>query len=107
MAVYYVDPLFKQVLDNIPDQTSYEVGYSFDIAKVLHEVLLKKGWSQVEFARRLGKKESEISKWLSGTHPFTMKTIAKISAAIDDDFLCLVANHRKKLKRKAHQSNNG
>ena len=99
MTIKYVDPLFKEVLGNVSSQTSYEVGYSFDIAKVLHDVLEKKGWSQVEFARRLGKKESEISKWLSGVHPFTMKTMAKISAAIDDDFLCLVANHRKRLKR--------
>lgn len=100
MTVKYVDPLFEKVLDRVPANISYEVGYSFDIAKVLHDFLEKKGWSQVEFARKLGKKESEISKWLSGVHPFTMKTMAKISAAIDDDFLCMVADYRKRLKRK-------
>ncbi len=101
MATKYVDPLFAEILKGIPPQTSYEVGYSYDIATVLHNVLERKGWSQVEFARRLGKKESEISKWLSGVHPFTMKTMAKISAAINDDFLCLVSDYRKKLRRKA------
>lgn len=99
MKAKYVDPLFQEVLNGIPAQTTYEVGYSYDIATVLHKVLVRKGWSQVEFARRLGKKESEISKWLSGVHPFTMKTIAKISSVIGDDFLCLVANHRKRLYR--------
>ena len=101
MTAKYVDPLFAEVLKGIPAQMSYEVGYSYDIATVLHNVLKRKGWSQVEFAQRLGKKESEISKWLSGVHPFTMKTMAKISAAIDDDFLCLVSDHRKKFRKKA------
>lgn len=99
MRVKFVDPLFNEVLENVPPQTSYEVGYSFDIAKVLHDVLEKKGWSQVMFAQKIGKKESEVSKWLSGVHPFTMKTMAKISAAIDDDFLCLVAEYRKNNKK--------
>ena len=107
MAAKYVNPFLAEVLNGIPAQTSFEVGYSFDIATVLHNVLERKGWSQVEFARKLGKKESEISKWLSGVHPFTLKTIAKISVVIGDDFLCLVSDHRKKLKRKARLSTTG
>lgn len=32
----------------------------------------------------VGKKESEVSKWLTGTHNFTLKTIAKISAVLGE-----------------------
>ena len=33
------------------------------------------------------KNESEISKWLSGTHNFTLRTIASISEAFGEDIL--------------------
>ena len=39
--------------------------------------------SQKDLARRLGKTETEVSRWLSGTHNLTMATICKISAALD------------------------
>jgi len=32
----------------------------------------------------MGKKESEISKWLSGTHNFTIETIAKIQGELKE-----------------------
>ncbi|MBP5229238.1 MAG: helix-turn-helix transcriptional regulator [Bacteroidales bacterium] len=92
----YIDPLYREVLEKVPKEIAYEVSYSFDIAKVLKDVLDKRKWSQVEFANKLGKKESEISKWLSGVHPFTLKTLAKISSVIDEDIIYLLAKHRKR-----------
>ena len=41
--------------------------------------------SQKDFARLMGKTETEVSRWLSGTHNLTMATICKISAALDAD----------------------
>ena len=35
------------------------------------------------FAKLMGKTETEVSRWLSGTHNLTMATICKISAALD------------------------
>ena len=35
-----------------------------------------------EFAKLVGKTEAEVSRWLGGTHNFTLKTIARISAAL-------------------------
>ena len=37
---------------------------------------------QKELSEKLGKKEAEISKWLSGSHNFTLRTISKLEAAL-------------------------
>jgi transcriptional regulator with XRE-family HTH domain len=36
-------------------------------------------------AHRLGKKESEISKWLTGRHNFTTKTLAHIALVLGEE----------------------
>jgi len=60
------------------------VKQSFEIVDRIHEILLKQGKEQKDLAIALGKSESEISKWMSGTHNFTTKTLAKISAALGE-----------------------
>lgn len=38
----------------------------------------------------LGKKESEISKWMRGTHNFTIETILSIERVLDTHILKVV-----------------
>ena len=45
-------------------------------------------------AKATGKKNTEISKWLSGQHNFTIATIARIEAALGEDILS-VKRYRK------------
>ena len=40
------------------------------------------GLSKSQFARRMGKSPSEITKWLSGTHNFTIDSLQEISAVL-------------------------
>ena len=35
----------------------------------------------------MGKTEAEVSRWVGGTHNFTLRTIAKISSAIETDLI--------------------
>ena len=35
--------------------------------------------TQRELAEALGKNEAEVSRWMRGTHNFTIRTLAKIS----------------------------
>ena len=43
--------------------------------------------SQRDLARALGKTETELSRWLSGTHNLTIATIAKMAAVLGDDII--------------------
>ncbi|QZE14316.1 helix-turn-helix transcriptional regulator [Halosquirtibacter laminarini] len=58
------------------------VKHSFDFVDQIHQVLKEKGLEQKDLAKALGKSESEISKWMTGTHNFTFKTAAKIEAVL-------------------------
>ena len=40
------------------------------------------GLSKSQFARKMGKSPSEITKWLSGTHNFTIDSLQEISAVL-------------------------
>lgn len=77
------NPLFRECLAAIPEERKAEFELSFAIASRIDEVLKRKGMTQRELAKRLGKRESEVSKWLTGRHNFTTNTIARISLALD------------------------
>lgn len=67
----------------ISKETQETIDLSFDIVDRIHQILESKGMSQKDFADLLGKKESEISKWMRGTHNFTISTIVKIEQALN------------------------
>lgn len=67
-----------------------------DLVDALHLALDRLELSQKYFANVMGKSESEISKWLSPGHNFTLKSIAKIEAQSGIDLL------QTKLRFEAH-----
>jgi len=58
------------------------VDLSFQIADRIHEILTEKQLRQKDLAMLLGKNEAEISKWMRGTHNFTIDTIVSIEDAL-------------------------
>ena len=74
--------LFRQCLAAIPEEQKAEFELSFGIAERISEILTMKNLTQKDFANQLHKRESEISKWMTGRHNFTMQTIAKIEIAL-------------------------
>ena len=69
------------------------VALSFRIVDRIHDVLEEKGLNQKDLALRLGKSEAEISKWMRGTHNFTIDTLVSIEQALDAPILQVV--HQK------------
>ena len=63
------------------------VALSFRIVDRIHEILEEKGLKQKDLAERLGKSEAEISKWMRGTHNFTIDTLSSIESALDAPIL--------------------
>ena len=74
--------LFRECLSQVSEDTRAEFDLSFAIADRIAELLQQQGMSQKEFAAKMGKQESEISKWLTGRHNFTTNTLARISLAL-------------------------
>lgn len=59
------------------------VSLSFQIVDRIHSVLAAKGMKQKDLAALLGKSEAEISKWMRGTHNFTIDTLVSIEEALN------------------------
>jgi transcriptional regulator with XRE-family HTH domain len=72
---------------SISKDVDISVRQSFDIVDRIHEILAKQGKEQKDLARLLGKSESEISKWMSGTHNFTINTLAKIQVVLGESII--------------------
>ena len=75
--------LFRQIVDETPEELKTQLRFSDSIAEKLSKLLEERGMTQRDLARKVGKTEAEVSRWLGGTHNFTLSTIAKISAALD------------------------
>ena len=69
---------------------SQKVELSFQIVDRIHEILESRGLKQKDLAIMLGKKEAEISKWMRGTHNFTIDTLVSIEKALDAPILQVV-----------------
>ena len=59
----------------------HEVDMEIAISNRISELMAERGLSKLEFAQALGKRPSElVTKWLSGQHNFTIRTLALLSA---------------------------
>lgn len=66
------------------------VDLSFQIVDRIHDILQEKGMKQKDLAVLLGKPEAEISKWMRGTHNFTIDTLVMIEDALQAPILSVV-----------------
>ena len=82
-----IENSFQQMLDNIPADTRLEIDWSFAIANRIDYLIKKNGLSKKSFAEALGKRPSEVCKWLSGQHNFTLRTLATISAYFGEELI--------------------
>lgn len=86
-TIKYIDPLFQELLNQIPGKRRRESELSYSIARRIHEVLLRKGWTQADLARATGKRASIVNRWMSGTHNFTIQTLSEIETALGEEIL--------------------
>jgi len=86
--------IMDEIRSTISPEMKLQMELSVAIANRIYDILEEKGMSQKDFARLMGKTETEVSRWLSGTHNLTMATICKISAALNADVV-KVADHEK------------
>lgn len=82
--------LVGQLIANIPLEQKKQLDYSNDISDRLDSIMKERGISQRELARMTGKRPSEVTRWLSGQHNFTLATIAKLSVALNHEFVSVV-----------------
>ncbi len=76
--------------ESVPSEIRRRVDLSFLIVDRIHSILEQKGLRQKDLANLLEKNESEISKWMRGTHNFTIDTISHIEKVLGEPILRVV-----------------
>ncbi|MBR3577378.1 MAG: helix-turn-helix transcriptional regulator [Paludibacteraceae bacterium] len=79
--------LMDEIRQTMTPEMKRQMELSVQIANRIYEIMEEKGLSQKNLASLLGKTETEVSRWLSGTHNMTVATIAKISTALNADII--------------------
>ena len=70
-----------------PPEVNKQVDLCVEICNRIYEIMEERGMKQRDLAKALGKTETEVSRWLSGTHNMTIATIAKIATILGDNII--------------------
>jgi transcriptional regulator with XRE-family HTH domain len=79
----------KRIQEETPDEVRIFVRQYTDIVVRINSLLEKKGYTQKDLAEKLGKRPSEINKWLHGPHNLTLKTLAKLEAELGEPIILI------------------
>ena len=79
--------LFDKAISQVSEDTKRFVDNTIDVVDQIDDYLSIKNMTRRELAEKLDKKESEISKWMTGTHNFTLRSISKIEAALNETII--------------------
>lgn len=88
------NPVFEKYLAKVSPEVRAEVRLNVEISDRIFSLLKKNGMTQRDLAKKMGKKESEISRWLSGEHGYNSSTLAKLSVALGEPIV-KVEPHQK------------
>jgi len=84
--------------EEVPADVQRFADINVDIAVQVGEYLKEKGWTQKDLADALGKSEAEISKWLSGMHNLTLKSITKMEVALGKEIILTIRKAEVKFR---------
>lgn len=71
---------YREMVGQVPKEIKEELDLSFAISSKIDALKQERGLSKKQFADQIGKRPSEITRWLSGQHNFTISTLAMLSA---------------------------
>jgi transcriptional regulator with XRE-family HTH domain len=75
--------LISGLLNELTTAEKLQVSTKMQVAARLHDLITAAGLSKGAFAEKVNKNPSEITKWLSGTHNFTIDILCEIALALN------------------------
>lgn len=86
-AEEYTSPVLDDILNSISETKQKNIDRKMALAAKIYDAMNAKGWNRKTFAEKLGKEQSEITRWLSGTHNFTAESLWNIGDTLGIDLL--------------------
>lgn len=74
--------IFEEAINAVTPERQGFIALSIMVVKRIRELMDSKGMSQNDLAAAMEKSPSEISKWLSGMHNFTLRSLAKLEVVL-------------------------
>jgi ribosome-binding protein aMBF1 (putative translation factor) len=84
--------LLDNLLAEITPEEQARTDRKMRITSIIADAITAKGMAKKQFAQKVGRKPSEITKWLSGTHNFTLDTLTDIEQVLN---IKLIIDKRK------------
>lgn len=75
--------LLDNLLAEITPEQQARTDKKMRIACMIDDAMKVKGFGKKQFADKVGRKPSEITKWLSGTQNFTVETLTDIERVLN------------------------
>ena len=82
-AKTHVSLILEDVLSNISKTALMQTERKMLLAIKIADAIESKGYSKSEFAKKINKNNSEISKWISGRHNFTFDTLIMLEIELN------------------------
>lgn len=82
-AKKHISPILQEILDSIPEGDFFKTHNRMLVALKINDLIEEYGKGKSGFAKKLGKNNSEITKWISGTHNFTLDLLTDIAFAFN------------------------
>jgi ribosome-binding protein aMBF1 (putative translation factor) len=80
----------EKILEEITPEQQARTDVKMLLAARIADAMEAKGWNNKMLMEALDKKNpSEITRWLSGTHNFTVDTLADLGRVLERDFINL------------------
>lgn len=88
-AEVYTSRVIKELLGSVSRKKAKRIEKKMLLAAKIEDAMKAKGWRNTDLAKVLQKQPSEITKWLSGTHNFTIDTLWDIQDVLDVELIAL------------------
>jgi transcriptional regulator with XRE-family HTH domain len=89
----YSSEVIDDLLAMITPESQALIDHKMKLAAIIYDALRDKGWKNQDLAKALNlKSPSLVSKWLSGTHNFTVDTLVLIGRALNIQLLNIKLN---------------
>lgn len=94
--------IVSDLLSEITPVEKMQTSTKMTLAARLDDLITSRGWGKSEFAEKVNKNPSEITKWLSGTQNFTIDTLSEIAVALGMSVAELFAPKRVQVVNKVN-----
>ena len=79
----YNSPLLDQMFDEISEKDLKKTERRMKLAVKIADAMRANGYSKTQLAKVMNQHASVITKWLSGTHNFTIDTLFELEGALN------------------------